>query len=88
MNATFFKNQNGSPIFFSVWGQKRPILRNWAQFLVSVFFRLLKMRKNFVFGCVLVFFPFFFHAKSGTTNNYRTDKKSLSIVIRTTLKNV
>ena len=41
--------------------------------LMSKFlFRPLKMERNFVFGCVLVFFCFVFHAKPGTINNDRT----------------
>ena len=41
---------------------------NLFDFLV-VFFRPLKMGRNFVYGFVLVFFV---HGKSSTTNNHRT----------------
>ena len=38
------------------------------------FFRPFKMGRNFVFGCVLVFFLFYlFHAKLASTNNHRTE---------------
>ena len=40
--------------------------------------RPLKMGRNFVFGCVLAFFFFFFHAKSVTTINNRTGLNDIS----------
>ena len=38
--------------------------------MIEIFFDHMKNVRNFIFGCVLVFFSFF-HAKSGTTNNHR-----------------
>ena len=45
------------------------------------FFRPMKMGRNFVFGCVYVFFLFVFHAKSATTNNNRTELSVISYKI-------
>ena len=46
----------------------------------NLLFRPLKTGKNFVFGCILVFFLFFvvFRAKSVTTNNHRKVSNDIS----------